>query len=66
MTIDQQRRTPWQRLGVAADALPVADLMRASVLALFPRFYTPGQTASAAVHIAHLDSMLIEDGTYFV
>jgi GNAT superfamily N-acetyltransferase len=40
--------------------------MRTSVLKLFPRFYDERQTASAAVHIAHLDMLLIEDGTYFV
>jgi GNAT superfamily N-acetyltransferase len=40
--------------------------MRISVLELFPRFYDEQQTASAAVHIAHLDMQLIEDGTYFV
>ena len=40
--------------------------MRASVLELFPRYYDARQTASAAVHIAHLDMQLIEDGTYFV
>ena len=40
--------------------------MRASVLDLFPAFYDARQTASAAVHIAHLDMQLIEDGTYFV
>jgi GNAT superfamily N-acetyltransferase len=40
--------------------------MRASVLELFPHFYDDHQTASAAVHIAHLDMTLIEDGTYFV
>ena len=40
--------------------------MRASVLDLFPAFYDQRQTASAAMHIAHLDMQLIEDGTYFV
>lgn len=40
--------------------------MRASALELFPRFYDQRQTESAAVHIAHLDPMLIEDRTYFV
>jgi GNAT superfamily N-acetyltransferase len=40
--------------------------MRASVLELFPRFYDERQTASAAVHIGHLDMQLIDDGTYFV
>ena len=34
--------------------------MRASVLDLFPAFYDERQTASAAVHIAHLDMQLIE------
>jgi GNAT superfamily N-acetyltransferase len=40
--------------------------MRASVLELFPRFYDDRQTASAAVHIAHVDPALVADGTYFV
>jgi GNAT superfamily N-acetyltransferase len=40
--------------------------MRASILALFPRFYDERQTASAAVHIGDLDLMLVEDRTYFV
>jgi GNAT superfamily N-acetyltransferase len=40
--------------------------MRASVVALFPAFYTERQTASAAVHIAHVDDALVGDGTYFV
>jgi GNAT superfamily N-acetyltransferase len=44
----------------------IAQLMRASILALFPRFYDERQTASAAVHIGDPDLTLIEDGTYFV
>jgi GNAT superfamily N-acetyltransferase len=40
--------------------------MRASILELFPRFYDERQTASAAVHVGHLDMTLVEDGTYFV
>ena len=55
-----------QRLAVESDAPRVSELMRASVLELFPRFYDEQQTASAAVHIAHLDMQLIKDGTYFV
>jgi GNAT superfamily N-acetyltransferase len=55
-----------QRLAVASDAPRIAELMRASVLDLFPAFYDERQTASAAEHIAHLDMQLIEDGTYFV
>jgi GNAT superfamily N-acetyltransferase len=57
---------PPQRLAVPADAPRIAELMRTSILELFPRFYDERQTASAAVHIGHLDMTLIEDGTYFV
>jgi GNAT superfamily N-acetyltransferase len=55
-----------QRLALESDAPRISELMRASVLELFPRFYDEQQTASAAVHIAHLDVQLIRDGTYFV
>jgi GNAT superfamily N-acetyltransferase len=55
-----------QRLALEADAPRISELMRTSVLDLFPNFYDRRQTASAAVHIAHLDMQLIEDGTYFV
>ncbi len=55
-----------QRRARASDAPAISALMRASVLELFPRFYDERQTASAAVHIAHLDTRLIEDGTYLV
>lgn len=54
------------RLAVTGDTAQISALMRASVLELFPRWYDERQTASAAVHVAHLDSRLIEDGTYFV
>jgi GNAT superfamily N-acetyltransferase len=57
---------PPQRLALPADAPALQELMRASVLELFPRFYDARQTASAAVHIAQLDMRLIEDGTYLV
>jgi GNAT superfamily N-acetyltransferase len=40
--------------------------MRVSILDLFPRFYDERQTASAALYVGHLDTTLIEDGTYFV
>jgi GNAT superfamily N-acetyltransferase len=55
-----------QRLAMLSDAARISELMRASVLDLFPYFYDQQQTASAAVHIAHIDMQLIEDGTYFV
>jgi GNAT superfamily N-acetyltransferase len=57
---------PPQRLAMASDAPRISDLMRNSVLELFPHFYDQRQTASSAVHIAHLDMQLIEDRTYFV
>jgi GNAT superfamily N-acetyltransferase len=57
---------PPQRLARVGDASAITALMRASVLELFPAFYDEKQTASAAVHIAHLDMTLIEDGTYYV
>jgi GNAT superfamily N-acetyltransferase len=55
-----------QRLARVSDAPRIAALMRGSTLELFPHFYDERQTASAAVHIAHVDMQLIEDGTYFV
>lgn len=54
------------RLALPSDAPRISELMRTSVLELFPNFYDQRQTASAAVHIAHLDMQLIEDRTYFV
>ena len=57
---------PPQRLAVESDAASISELMRISVLELFPRFYDQQQTASAAVHIAHLDMQLINDRTYFL
>jgi GNAT superfamily N-acetyltransferase len=57
---------PPQRLALTSDAPAISELMRASVLDLFPHFDDERQTASAAVHIAHLDMQLIEDGTYYV
>lgn len=60
------RALPLQRLALPSDAEQIANLMRESVLAIFPAFYDERQTASAAEHIAHIDMQLIEDGTYFV
>ncbi|MEY2440642.1 MAG: hypothetical protein QOJ46_68 [bacterium] len=58
--------TPPQRVARLDDAPRIAELMRASVYEIFPRFYDARQTASAAMHIAALDLHLLEDGTYFV
>jgi GNAT superfamily N-acetyltransferase len=55
-----------QRLAVRSDAAAISELMRVSILELFPRFYDAAQTASAVTHIGQLDLALIEDGTYYV
>ncbi|HVE68450.1 MAG TPA: GNAT family N-acetyltransferase [Solirubrobacteraceae bacterium] len=60
------RDVPPQRLAVPRDAPRLAELMRASILDLFPAFYDERQTASGARYIAELDLTLVEDGTYFV
>jgi GNAT superfamily N-acetyltransferase len=57
---------PTLRLATPADQADIDALMKASTAALFPAFYDDRQTASSIVHIAHVDPMLIEDGTYFV
>jgi GNAT superfamily N-acetyltransferase len=57
---------PPQRPAVLEDALAITELMHASIREIFPRFYDAEQTASALVHIGHLDLALIEDGTYYV
>jgi GNAT superfamily N-acetyltransferase len=57
---------PVLRVATLADLDEIAVVMRASVLELFPRFYDERQTASAAVHIAHVDPTLVAHGTYFV
>jgi len=57
---------PVLRVAADADIDAIAEVMRASVLELFPQFYDERQTASAAVHVAHVDPTLISDGTYFV
>ena len=59
-------RVPTLRVAVAGDAPQIAELMRMSVLSLFPAYYDERQTASSAVYIAHIDLQLIEDGTYYV
>src|SRR5688500_2058814 len=57
---------PRLRLAEAADAPEIDALMKASTQDLFPSFYDERQTASSVLHIAHVDPMLIEDGTYYV
>ena len=55
-----------QRLARVDDVPRIAELMRSSILALFPRYYDERQTASAAIHIGQPDLAMIEDGTCFV
>ncbi len=55
-----------QRRAVAADIEAISALMKRSVRELFPRYYDARQTASAEIYVAALDSVLIDDGTYYV
>ncbi len=55
-----------QRLAVTADIEQVSTLMRRSVRELFPAYYDERQTASAEIYVAALDTVLIDDGTYYV
>ncbi len=57
---------PEQRKATRSDLPAIATLMRASVLELFPHFHTPRETASAATYLTEPDTVLIDDGTYFV
>ena len=62
MNLDQ----PSLRVATADDAPRILTLMKESAAALFPRFYDARQTASAVRHVAQVDPMLIDDGTYDV
>ena len=55
-----------QRLAATSDIEEISALMRRSVRELFPRFYDARQTATAEIYIAQLDTLLVEDGTYYV
>ena len=57
---------PVLRIATPEDAAAIDVLMKASTRDLFPAFYDEGQTASSVEYIAHVDPMLLEDGTYFV
>jgi GNAT superfamily N-acetyltransferase len=54
------------RLARPDDADAIQALMRASIRDIFPSFYDELQTASAVIHVGHVDRQLIDDGTYFV
>src|SRR5262245_56918151 len=57
---------PLLRLATADDAAAIDALMKESAAAIFPRFYDERQAASAVRYVAEVDTMLIDDGTYFV
>jgi GNAT superfamily N-acetyltransferase len=57
---------PVLRLATLADVPAIDALMKASTSDLFPAFYDEQQTASSIVHIAHVDTMLVDDETYVV
>ncbi|GAA1298529.1 GNAT family N-acetyltransferase [Saccharothrix xinjiangensis] len=57
---------PVLRAAVRSDVPAIGELMRRSVLELFPHFHDERETASAAEHLAVPDVVLIDDGTYFV
>ena len=57
---------PVLRVATLADADRIEVLMKESVAAIFPRWYDEQEAASAVEHVAVVDRMLLEDGTYFV
>jgi GNAT superfamily N-acetyltransferase len=59
-------RAPVLRIATLEDRSVIDALMKESAAAHFPRFYEEPACSSAVHHIAVVDPMLIEDGTYFV
>ena len=57
---------PVLRLATLDDVDAIDALMKASIAAIFPRFYDEAQTAASVKYIGSVDRTLIEDGTYFV
>jgi GNAT superfamily N-acetyltransferase len=57
---------PVLRLATRADVHAIDALMKASIRSIFPSFYDARQTASSVVYVGHVDTMLVDDGTYFV
>lgn len=57
---------PVLRVATVEDERAVDALMKESAVALFPRFYSEEQAASAVRYVAQVDPMLLADGTYFV
>lgn len=57
---------PVLRLAAPADVPEIDALMKVSTRELFPAFYDERQTTSAVEYIAHVDTRLVTDATYFV
>lgn len=58
--------SPVLRPAALADLPAIAELMRRSVLDLFPLFHDERETAAAARYLTEPDVVLVEDGTYYV
>lgn len=54
------------RVATRADVPAIGELMRRSVLDVFPHFHDERETAAAARYLTEPDTVLIDDGTYFV
>ena len=63
---DLERASPVLRLATLDDVSAIDGLMKAATRDLFPAFYDERQTTSSVEYIAHVDTMLIDDETYFV
>jgi GNAT superfamily N-acetyltransferase len=61
--VEQQ---PELRVATPADEATVEAVMKESAAAHFPQFYDERQAASGVRHIAYVDPLLLEDGTYFI
>jgi GNAT superfamily N-acetyltransferase len=57
---------PVLRAARPSDVTAIAALMRQSVLDVFPQFHDDTETAAAARYLTEPDTVLIDDGTYFV
>ncbi len=66
MTGSDLSDSPTLREAVPADVPSIAALMRASVLDVFPRFHDERETAAAARYLTEPDTVLIDNGTYYV
>lgn len=58
--------SPVLREATRSDLPGIAELMRLSVLEVFPHFHDERETAAAARYLTEPDAVLIDDRTYFV